>query len=107
MRKLRKISLENLGVLAGYNISSAGSQIAQYQSNYKTPRLDQQMNLAKVLEIDYRFLFSQHEIEIINVYFDMIWELYLDNKIEFLYSFLGQIKKYDNENYHIVMKYLD
>jgi transcriptional regulator with XRE-family HTH domain len=52
VRKFRNISLEELGVAIGFDEKSAANRMTQYETNYRIPKKDTLLIIAKVLNVN-------------------------------------------------------
>jgi transcriptional regulator with XRE-family HTH domain len=52
IRKFRNISLEELGVSIGFEEKSAANRMTQYETNYRVPKKDSLIQIAKVLNVN-------------------------------------------------------
>ncbi len=99
LRIRKELTQTQLGVLLGFNESSAGVRIAQYENNRKMPRDNVVKKLIFLFDINEYALLSNYEDEIINICIDMYWQGLMGQDILLVYRFFDLLKEYDEERY--------
>lgn len=96
LRKLRGLTLQELGVMMDINENTANSRIAQYEMGLRHPREKYMEKLSICLDVDQSVLFSNHPNPLMNVYIDLYWLLLEGNNILLASSLLERAKEKDS-----------
>lgn len=99
IRKRKRLTQLQLGVLIGLNSKSADIRISQYEIGSRVSKLTLINKISEVLNVPDYLLLSNHQDDMINIYIDLYWQLIEGKDITYITKLFEVARLIDNERF--------